>query len=188
MILHRTAVAYPLKSQGQASSAWIAKGSCCQQACDSAQNSSHSHTEESRTGVIKCKVQWGTAATYTLKIQEKVWSIGLVHSMGWQSHTGWEYETGVISRLETKQGTVATHKLEQETSVISRLKMHHSTAVIYILKSQEQCCQAQSIVRHGSHSHTKEKWEASSVGSKHRRHGSHPLSKEQWDTSPVSSS
>jgi hypothetical protein len=98
-----TAATHTLKRQGQALSTgykhskaqqpltyWRAKDRHCQQAQNMARHSSHSHSGESRTGIIsRLETQQGSAATHRLESQGQVLSAGLKHSKAQQPLTGW---------------------------------------------------------------------------------------------------
>ena len=100
------------------------------------------------TGIVsRLETHQGTAATHILKSQEQALSAGLKHTKAQQPLTDWRAKdrhcqqagntprhssyslseksrTGVVNRLETHQGTAATHKLEsQEQASSAGLKL-----------------------------------------------------------------
>ncbi|KAH9051713.1 hypothetical protein EDB87DRAFT_1582210 [Lactarius vividus] len=115
---------------------WSAEDRRHQQAGHTASHGSHSRTGEPRTGVVsRVETQRATAATHFLESRGKASSAGCKHSEPRQPLTSWRAEdrrrqqvgntashgshslsgeprTGVVSRLETKQATAATHFLE----------------------------------------------------------------------------
>ena len=117
---------------------WGAKNRHDHSAWNTAMHFSHSQPEGPRTGMIcRLKTQKGTAATHSLESQGQAWSVGLKHRKALQLLTAWRAKnrhdqqtwnkamhcslsqpedprTGMISRLETQQGTAATHSLESQ--------------------------------------------------------------------------
>ena len=129
--LQGTVVTHFLKSQGH-----------CQQARYTARHHSHSQAGEPRTGIVsKLETQQGTTATHILESQGQALSAGQKHSKPPQPLTYWrakgrhhqqarktrhhshsltgEPKTGIVSRLETQQGTTATHSLEGQGQALS---------------------------------------------------------------------
>ena len=146
---------------------WRAKDKHCQQARNTARHYSHSHPGEPRTGIVsRLETQQGTTATHFLESQGQALTVGQKHSKAPQPLTSWrandrhcqqarntarhyshslpgEPMTGIVSRLETQQGTTATHRLEsQGTVIVSRLETQQSTTATHILESQGQALSA----------------------------------------------
>ena len=123
---------------------WRAKDRGHQHAWDTARHSSHSLSGEQRTGIIisRLETQQRTAGTHSLESRGQASSASLIHSKIQQALTLWrsedrhhqqarntarhssyslpgEQRTGIISRLETLQGTAATHSLENKVQASS---------------------------------------------------------------------
>ena len=114
-------------------------------------HSSHSPTGAQRTGIIsRPETQEGTAATHKLESRGQASSAALKHSKEEQPLTYWraeyrhhqqasntarhssyslpeEQRIGILSRLETQQGTAATHILESRGQA-SSAGLKHSKA------------------------------------------------------------
>ena len=114
------------------------------------QDSSHSQTGVEDSIISRFQTQQGIAATHKLESRGQASSAGFKYSKTWQPLTGWraedrlhqqasntarhgshsltgEQRTGIISRLQTQQGTVATHHLES-TGQASSAGFKHSKA------------------------------------------------------------
>ena len=104
-------------------------------------------------------MQQGTAATHFLESRGQSSSTGLKHSKAQQPLTNWrvddrnpqqagntarnsshsptgEQTAGIISRLETQQGTVATHRLESQDQVSLAGLSQQGMAATHRLKSR----------------------------------------------------
>jgi hypothetical protein len=114
-----------------------------QQARNTARQHSHSPTGEPRTGIIsRLEAQQGTTVTHFLESQGQALSADQKHSKAPQPLTDWrakdwhyqqaintarhhshslsgEPRTGIISRLETQQGTTATYFLQSQGQALS---------------------------------------------------------------------
>ena len=130
---------------------WSTEDRHHQQSSKTARHSSHSPTGEQRTGIIsRLGTQKGTAATHKLEGRGQTSSAVLKHSKAQQPLTNWrvedrhhqeasntarhsshsqtgEQKTGIISRLQTQQGTATTHRLESRGQA-SSAGLKHSKA------------------------------------------------------------
>ena len=108
-----------------------------------ARHHSHSLPGEPKTGIVsRLKTQQGTTATHRLESQRQALLAGQKHSKAPQPLTFWrakdrhcqqarniarhhshspteEPRTGIFNRLETQQGTMATHFLESQGQALS---------------------------------------------------------------------
>ena len=152
-----TAVTHRLESQRQVSSAgllhrktqqpltaWRAKNRHHQQAWYTARHSSHSHTEEPRTGIIsRPDTQQDTAASHILESQGQASSAGLIQSKTQQPLTLWRAKNRHHQQAwYTARHSSHSHTREPRTSIISRLDTQQDTAATHFLKSQEQASSA----------------------------------------------
>ena len=72
---------------------WRAKNKHCQQTWNTLSHSSHTLSEEPRTGIVsRLEMHQGTAATYPLKGQWSALSAGLKHIKGKQPLTNWRFK------------------------------------------------------------------------------------------------
>ena len=49
-----------------------------------------------------------------------------------------ESRTDIINRIETQQGTIATHFLESRINIVSRIETQQGTTATHFLESQGQ--------------------------------------------------
>ena len=157
---------------------WRAEDRLHQQASNTARHASHSHPGEQRTSIIsRLLTQQGMPATHILESRGQASSAHFEHSKACQPLTSWraedrhhqqasntarhsshshsgEQRTGIINRLQTQQGTAATHQLESRGQA-SSAGLRHSKAQQPLTSwraEDRHHQQASNTARHNSHS------------------------------------
>ncbi|KAH9000679.1 hypothetical protein EDB86DRAFT_3242436 [Lactarius hatsudake] len=157
---------------------WRAEDRCRQQARNAARHRSHSHSGEPRTGVVsRLETQRGIAATHGLESRGQASSVCSKRTEASQPLTNWRAEdrrrqqarnaprhrshsptgetrTGVVSRLETHRGIVATHQLESrgQASSAGSKRSEASQPLTPWRAEDRRRQQARNVTMHRSHS------------------------------------
>ncbi|KAH9054855.1 hypothetical protein EDB87DRAFT_1824953 [Lactarius vividus] len=158
---------------------WRAEDRRRQQAGNTASHGSHSLSGEPRTGVVsRLETQRATGATHILESRGQASSAGWKHSEPRQPLTLWRAEdrrrqqsgntashgshsrtgeprTGVVSRLQTRRATAATHSLESRGQASSAVWKHSEPRqpLTSWRAEDRRRQQAGNTANHSSHSH-----------------------------------